>query len=106
MSTTGGHTSGPENPTSSMAPQPETTNAYVWVTPPGMVLTQGGTSDGTTLGEATRAPEVSDSQMSYLASQLELKRNRVWELTQQNLELSQQVHTEEYLQNAEGRTQH
>jgi hypothetical protein len=61
MSATEGHTSGQENPASSTTPQPETTNAYVWVTPPSMVLTQGGTNDGTMLGEAARAPEVGDS---------------------------------------------
>ncbi|KAE8008527.1 hypothetical protein FH972_005030 [Carpinus fangiana] len=104
MSATGGHTSGPGNPVSSTTPQPKTTNAYVWVVPPGMTPTQGGTHDGATRGEATGAPEVSDSQMSYLTSQLELERNRVRELTQQNLELSRQVHTLEYLQNAEERS--
>ncbi|KAE8076191.1 hypothetical protein FH972_014855 [Carpinus fangiana] len=46
------HTSGSENPTSSIAPQPETTNAYVWVAPLGTVLAQGGTSDGAMLERA------------------------------------------------------
>ncbi|KAE8009086.1 hypothetical protein FH972_005540 [Carpinus fangiana] len=106
MSATEGQTTGPENPTSSMALQPETTEAYVWVAPSGIVLTQGGASDGATLEETTRAPNVSDPHVSYLASQLELERGRVRELTQQNLELSWQVHTEEYLRSAERGMQH
>ncbi|KAB9872655.1 hypothetical protein FH972_027072 [Carpinus fangiana] len=90
MLATEGQTTGLENPTSSAALQPETTEAYVWVAPSGLVLTQGGASDGATLEETTGAPNVSDSHVSYLASQLELERGHVWELTQQNLELSRQ----------------
>ncbi|KAE8099749.1 hypothetical protein FH972_017705 [Carpinus fangiana] len=71
-----------------------------------MVLTQGGASDGTVLKETTGAPNASDPHISYLASQLELERDRVRELTQQNLELSRQVHTEEYLRSADREVQH
>jgi hypothetical protein len=106
MSATEGHTNGSENPTSSTAPQPETTNAYVWVAPPGTVLAKGGTSDGAILESALEPLEVGDSQMSYLTSQLELERSRVWELTQQNLELSRQVHTREHLQSTGEEMQH
>ncbi|KAE7997304.1 hypothetical protein FH972_001950 [Carpinus fangiana] len=106
MSATEGQTTGPENPTSSAALQPETTETYVWVAPFGLVLTQGGASDGATLEETTEAPNVSDLHVSYLASQLELERGRVWELTQQNLELSRQVHTEEYLRSTKRGMQH
>ncbi|KAB8408218.1 hypothetical protein FH972_024830 [Carpinus fangiana] len=74
MSATEGQTIGPENPTSSAALQPETTEAYVWVAPSGLVLTQGGASDGATLEETIAAPNVIDSHVSYLASQLELER--------------------------------
>jgi hypothetical protein len=66
----------------------------------------GRSWDGATRGEAAGTLEVTDSHISYLASQLELERGRVRELTQHNLELSRQVHTREYLQNAKGRMQY
>ncbi|KAE8009757.1 hypothetical protein FH972_006175 [Carpinus fangiana] len=88
MSATEGQTTGPEDPTLSAALQPETTNAYVWATPPGIVFTQSGASDGAARGETAGTPDVSGSHVSYLASQLEMERGRVRELTQQNLELS------------------
>ncbi|KAE7997261.1 hypothetical protein FH972_001909 [Carpinus fangiana] len=78
MSATEGQTTGPENPTSSAALQPETTEAYVWVAPSSLVLTQGGASDGATLEETTGAPNVGDSH----------------------------VHTEEYLRSAKRGLQH
>ncbi|KAE8100830.1 hypothetical protein FH972_018681 [Carpinus fangiana] len=106
MSATKGQTTGPKNPTSSTTLQPETTDAYVWVAPPDIVLTQGGASGGAVQGEATRTPNVSGSYVSYLASQLELEKGHVRELTQQNLELSRQVHTGEYLRSAEKGMQH
>ncbi|KAE7997836.1 hypothetical protein FH972_002437 [Carpinus fangiana] len=78
MSATEGQTTGLENPTSSAALQLEAIEAHVWVAPSGIVLTQGGTSDGATLEEAIGAPNVSDSH----------------------------VHTEEYLRSAERGMRH
>ncbi|KAE8076504.1 hypothetical protein FH972_015151 [Carpinus fangiana] len=43
-----------------MAFQPKDTEAYVWVVPSSIVLTQGGASDGAALEETTGAPNVSD----------------------------------------------
>ncbi|KAE8022165.1 hypothetical protein FH972_007991 [Carpinus fangiana] len=106
MLATEGQTTGTENPTSSTALQPEAPEAYIWVAPSSMVLTQGGANDGTVLEETTGAPNASDPHISYLASQLELERGHVRELTQQNLELSRQVHTEEYLRSADREVQH
>ncbi|KAE8100831.1 hypothetical protein FH972_018682 [Carpinus fangiana] len=101
MSATDGQTTDPKDPTSSTALQPETINAYVWVTPPDIVFTQSGAGDRVAREDATGTHDVSGSHVSYLASQLEMERSCVRELTQKNLELSRQMHTGGYLRSIE-----
>ena len=81
MSATGGQTSGAKHPASLLVPQLETTNAYTWVTSFDVVFTQVEPIVGAMLGEGVRASGASNSQISYLTSQLELERSRVQELT-------------------------
>jgi hypothetical protein len=97
MSATRGQTSDTEHLTSSLVPQLETTNAYTWVTPSYAVFTQTGPVVGARKGEDVIILEASDSQASYLASQLEMERRHVRELMQQNEELSHQAHTRKFL---------
>jgi hypothetical protein len=99
MSAIGGQTSDAKHPASSSVPQPETTNAYTWVTPSDIVFTQTGPIAGAKQGEGVRILEANDSQASYLAFQLELERGCVRELMQQNEKLSHQAYTREFLQN-------
>jgi hypothetical protein len=80
MSATRGQMSNTEHPTPSTIPQPETTNSYIWVTSSDAVFTQARPVVGLGQGEGIRIPEASDSQASYLASQLELERGCVQEL--------------------------
>ena len=97
MSAIVGQTSDVEHPASSSAPQPEITNAYTWVTSIDAVFTQVRSTVGARQGEDVRIPKTSNSQTNYLAFQLELERGHVWELMQQNEELSCQAHTKEFL---------
>ncbi|KAE7997727.1 hypothetical protein FH972_002333 [Carpinus fangiana] len=80
MLATRGQTSGAKHPASSSTSQPETTNAYTWVTSFDATFTQAGPVVGTMQGEGVRAPEASNSQISYLTFQLELERSRIREL--------------------------